>query len=89
MRQIFKGLLMTAACVSPQPLAEIQERRLTTFEIDLSELDSETKDDVRRAIYDEKNVRPVCRKCPFGYKSAEKTCGANTMIFAERYGKIS
>ena len=112
--------------VDDAKFAKIQERKLTTFEINLSELDFETKDDVRQAIYDVKNVRLVydeqftekaladkkqfidkngktkairngivaecpmrielrgrqtvlssvdsslCRKCPFGYKSADE-----------------
>ena len=45
--------------VDDAKIAKIQERRLTTFEINLSELDFETKDDVRRAIYDVKNLKLI------------------------------
>lgn len=51
--------IFVSHAVDDAKFAKIQERRLTTFEINLSELDFETKDDVRRAIYDVKNVRPV------------------------------
>ena len=51
--------IFVSHAVDDAKFAKIQERRLTTFEINLSELDFETKDDVWRAIYDEKNVRPV------------------------------
>ena len=51
--------IFVSHAVDDAKFAKIQERRLTTFEINLSELDFETKDDVRRAIYDVKNVCPV------------------------------
>lgn len=38
---------------------KIQNHKLTTFEIDLSNIVYETKEDVRKAIYDLKNIRPI------------------------------
>lgn len=38
---------------------KIQNHKLTTFEIDLSNIDYETEDDVCKAIYDLKNIRPI------------------------------
>ena len=38
---------------------KIQNHKLTTFEIDLSNIAYETEEDVRKAIYDLKNIRPI------------------------------
>lgn len=38
---------------------KIQEHKLTTFEINLSQLNYETKDDVKNAIYDLKNIKLI------------------------------
>lgn len=38
---------------------KIQNHKLTTFEINLSELIFETKDEVKKAIYDLLNIRPI------------------------------
>ncbi len=45
--------------VDDAKLMKIQNHKLTTFEINLSELIFETKEEVRNAIYDLKNLRPV------------------------------
>ena len=39
--------------------AKIQNHKLTTFEIDLSELLFESKEEVKRRIYDLNNIRPI------------------------------
>lgn len=51
--------IFVSHAVDDEKLAKIQNHRLTTFEINLSELVFETKEDVRQAIYDIKNIRPV------------------------------
>lgn len=38
---------------------KIQKHKLTTFEINLSEIECATKEDVKKAIYDKKNIRPI------------------------------
>ena len=38
---------------------KIQNHKLTTFEINLSEIECATKEDVKKAIYDIKNTRPI------------------------------
>lgn len=45
--------------VDDEKIAKIQNHRLTTFEINLSELVFETREEVKRAIYDGKNIRPI------------------------------
>lgn len=45
--------------VDDEKFAKIQNHRLTTFEINLSELAFETREEVKQAIYDVKNVRPI------------------------------
>lgn len=51
--------IFVSHAVDDEKIAKIQNHRLTTFEIDLSELLFETKEDVRQAIYDIKNIRPI------------------------------
>lgn len=51
--------IFVSHAVDDEKIAKIQNHRLTTFEINLSELIFETKEDVRQAIYDIKNIRPV------------------------------
>lgn len=51
--------IFVSHAVDDEKLAKIQNHRLTTFEINLSELVFETKEDVRQALYDIKNIRPV------------------------------
>lgn len=45
--------------VDDAKFAKIQNHKLTTFEIDLSELLFETKEEVKNAIYDLRSIRPV------------------------------
>lgn len=45
--------------VDDAKFAKIQNHKLTTFEIDLSELLFETKEEVKNAIYDLKKIRPI------------------------------
>lgn len=51
--------IFVSHAVDDEKLAKIQNHRLTTFEINLSELVFETKEDVRKAIYDFKNIRLI------------------------------
>lgn len=51
--------IFVSHAVDDEKFAKIQNRRLTTFEINLSELVFETREDVKRAIYDIKNIRPI------------------------------
>ncbi|MBP3367643.1 MAG: hypothetical protein J6K96_11770 [Treponema sp.] len=51
--------IFVSHAVDDEKLAKIQNHRLTTFEINLSELLFETKEDVRQALYDIKNIRPI------------------------------
>lgn len=51
--------IFVSHAVDDEKIAKIQNHRLTTFEINLSELLFETKEDVRKAIYDFKNIRLI------------------------------
>lgn len=64
--------IFVSHAVDDAKFAKIQERRLTTFEINLSELDFETKDDVRRAIYDVKNLKLIYDEGIYGAWLARK-----------------
>lgn len=60
--------IFVSHAVDDEKLAKIQNHRLTTFEINLSELVFETKEDVRQALYDIKNIRLIYDE---GYKIDE------------------
>ncbi|MBD5438149.1 MAG: hypothetical protein HDR37_06240 [Treponema sp.] len=51
--------IFVSHAVDDEKFAKIQNHRLTTFEINLSELVFETREEVKQAIYDVKNVRPI------------------------------
>lgn len=51
--------IFVSHAVDDEKIAKIQNHRLTTFEINLSELVFETREEVKRAMYDVKNVRLI------------------------------
>lgn len=51
--------IFVSHAVDDEKFAKIQNHKLTTFEINLSQLLFETREEVKLAIYDIKNVRPV------------------------------
>lgn len=51
--------IFVSHAVDDEKFAKIQNHRLTTFEINLSELVFEKREEVKQAIYDVKNVRPI------------------------------
>ena len=51
--------IFVSHAVDDEKFAKIQHHRLTTFEINLSQVVFETREEVKRAIYDVKNVRPI------------------------------
>ncbi|MCM1320534.1 MAG: hypothetical protein NC041_03205 [Bacteroides sp.] len=51
--------IFVSHAVDDEKFAKIQNHQLTTFEINLSELIFETKEEVKQAIYDIKNIRPI------------------------------
>ena len=51
--------IFVSHAVDDEKFANIQHHRLTTFEINLSQVVFETREEVKRAIYDVKNVRPI------------------------------
>lgn len=51
--------IFVSHAVDDEKFAKIQNHRLTTFEINLSELVFETRKEVKQAIYDVKNIRPI------------------------------
>ncbi len=51
--------IFVSHAVDEKKFAKIQSHKLTTFEINLSALLFETKDEVRKAIFDIKNIRPI------------------------------
>ncbi|MBD5408741.1 MAG: hypothetical protein HDR54_05035 [Treponema sp.] len=51
--------IFVSHAVDDEKFTKIQHHRLTTFEINLSELIFETREEVKQAIYDVKNVHPI------------------------------
>ena len=51
--------IFVSHAVDEEKFNKIQNHKLTTFEIDLSKMIYESKDDVKKAIYDLKNIRPI------------------------------
>ena len=51
--------IFVSHAVDEVKFAKIQNHKLTTFEINLSQMLFERKEDVRRAIYDLNNIRPI------------------------------
>lgn len=68
--------------VDDEKIAKIQNHRLTTFEINLSELVFETREEVKQAIYDGKNIRPI-----YDEQFTEKEL-ANKKQFIDKNGTI-
>ena len=51
--------IFVSHAIDDEKFAKIQHHRLTTFEINLSELIFETREEVKQAIYDVKNILPI------------------------------
>lgn len=51
--------IFVSHAIDDEKFTKIQHHRLTTFEINLSELIFETREEVKQAIYDVKNIHPI------------------------------